>query len=298
MLRQGIIALLALGLFAHGHAGAQETPPPPAASFNSDLPPVSPAAPSKTVLALTAGFGEKLPLIERGVKWRVFSDQSDLFGNYALVAESDDAKLFLTLDPGGYIVHVTYGLTSTTRHIILGNTALAERINLEVGALRLTGMVGDVEISQNELEFEVSRLEENGEQIVADNIQPQQIVRLEAGTYQITSIYGKANARVVSEVVVQPGKLIEATVHHKAGRVNLKLGEDAPTGDIVWSILTPGGDTVSEDTLGSSVVLAAGDYTALARVDGKNFQKDFSIVAGEEQDIIVDAQTPSRGGEE
>jgi hypothetical protein len=256
-----------------------------------DLPPVSSAAASKTVLALTAASSETAPVIEKGLRWRVFSDQADLYGNHALVSESDDGKVFLTLDPGGYIVHVAYGLASATRHIILGNTATAERLTLDAGALQLNGMVGDVEIASNELEFEIRRIVEGGEQLVAEHILPQQIVRINTGAYQITSIYGKANARIVSEITVQPGKLSIATVHHKAGRVQLKLMSNGTALEgASWSILTPGGDAVSEDQSSPEAILTAGEYIAVARLNGKIFQQNFTISSGEEKQALVNAE--------
>ncbi len=110
-----------------------------------------------------------------------------------------------------------------------------------------------------------------------------QIVRLNAGLYQITSTYGKANAKVQSEVRVEPGKLTDAAVLHKAGRVDLRLLGTSGTevSDATWSILTPGGDIIVE-TLAelSGVVLAEGDYTAVARYEGKIYQKEFEVVAG------------------
>ena len=38
------------------------------------------------------------------------------------------------------------------------------------------------------------------------------------------------------------------------------------------------------------VVLAAGDYTALAKHDGKTYQTNFSVVAGSDRDVEVLAQ--------
>lgn len=251
------------------------------------LAPFSPGSETKTVLSLSALFAEGGPEITSGLHWRVFADQPDLNGNHALVFETNDPKALVTLDPGGYIVHVAYGIAADTRHIVLGTEAVSEEIVLNAGALRFTGTSGKQPIPANDLSFDIHRTDATGEQLVS-HAKAGQIVRLKAGLYQITSTYGKANAKVQSEVRVEPGKLTDAAVLHKAGRVDLRLlassGTEVP--DATWSILTPGGDIIVETLEDlSGVILAEGDYTAVARYEGNIYQKDFEVVAGREAHI-------------
>ena len=256
---------------------APEAPP-----RSQTLAPFSPGSQTKTVLSLSALFAEGGPEIESGLHWRIFADQPDYNGNHALVFETNDAKAFVTLDPGGYIVHVAYGIAADTRHVVLGTEAVSEEIVLNAGALRFTGTSGKQQLPADALSFDIHRTDATGEQLVSQ-AKAGQIVRLNAGLYQITSTYGKANAKVQSEVRVEPGKLTDAAVLHKAGRVDLRLLGTSGTevSDATWSILTPGGDIIVE-TLAelSGVVLAEGDYTAVARYEGKIYQKEFEVVAG------------------
>lgn len=254
----------------------------PDARRNQTLSPVSPGSLTKTVLSLQALYFENSAPIASGLRWRVFSDQPDLNGNHALVTEATEAKPFVTLDPGGYIVHVAYGLAAATRHVVLGTQSVSEEIVLNAGALRFSGAVGDKAIPLGDLSFEIHR-EENGHEELVGEVKAGQILRLKSGSYQVTSTYGTVNAKVVSEVRVEPGKLTEASVLHKAGRVDLRLvaPNGAEIGDATWSLLTPGGDVVAETlTELKDVILNEGDYVAIARQNGTIFSQEFKVQSG------------------
>lgn len=246
--------------------------------------PIAPAARTKTVLSLTALPTEGGRSIGTGLRWRVFADQPDIAGNYPLVEDTTEPQPLLTLDPGGYIVHVSYGLATATRHVQLGLTAQNTPFVLECGALRFTGVIGKAKIPASEdLTFDIHKVDGGIEVPIATGIRAGQVVRIPAGAYQITSTYGSTNARVISEVRVQAGKLIDASVHHRAGRVQLRLtenGRPARSDDTHWNVLTPGGDTVAELSGAPELVLAEGDYVAVARRDGRTYQRPFSVKSG------------------
>lgn len=251
---------------------------------------VSPAAQTKTVLA-TAALFTKGKVIPNGLHWRVFSDQSDLNGNFPLVAESRDAQPLFTIDPGGYVVHVTYGLAAATEHVVLGSAAESIDINLDAGALRLTGEVNDKIINQQNLVFQILKNEGGVEHSVLDEARPGQIIRLAAGSYQIASTYGNANSRIQIDLNVEAGKITDATINHKAATVRLKLTKaktDVALSDTAWSILTPGGDPVTT-SVGAvpELILAEGDYVAVAQHSGQSVQREFTVRTGETLDIAL-----------
>jgi hypothetical protein len=165
---------------------------------------------------------------------------------------------------------------------------------LNAGALRFSGAVGDIAIPAGDLSFEIHQADSDNQEPVGQ-VKAGQILRLKSGSYQITSTYGHNNAKINSEVRVEPGKLTEASVLHKAGKVDLRLV--APNGaeinDAVWSLLTPGGDAVSESlTELKDVILAEGDYVAIARHNGTLFTQEFKVQSG--RAIAVDVAAVKR----
>ena len=96
---------------------------------------------------------------------------------------------------------------------------------------------------------------------------------------------------VRADIRVDAGKLTEATVYQKAARLTLKLVEvhgGEAIANTEWSVMTPDGDSVVE-SVGAfpSVVLAAGQYKAIAQHDGKSYQTDFIVEPGIDRDVEV-----------
>ncbi|GLK67943.1 hypothetical protein [Hansschlegelia plantiphila] len=249
----------------------------------------------KQPLALTATFGENDAKVPGGVKWRVFTDQPDANGEHLLVAESNDAAPRFELDPGNYIVHAVYGLVSAAKFVTISpTTPSAQKLVLNAGGLRLSGFVGEHTPPDRDISFTLSRDEGGVMHAVAEKVKPGVLLRLPAGSYHVVSNYGDANATVEVDLQVAAGKLTNAQVHHKAAPVTLRL-VDRPggpeLGDTSWTILTPGGDVI-RDSIGAlpKIVLAEGDYTAIARHDGRMFQRNFAVKTGVEEAVEVEAR--------
>src|SRR5438445_690330 len=87
------------------------------------------------------------------------------------------------------------------------------------------------------------------------------------------------------------GKLPEATVEHRAAEMTMKLVRE-PGGEAIadtsWSLLNESGDPIKE-AVGAfaSMVLAEGQYTIIAKNRDRIYQKDFTVVAGQNQEIEV-----------
>ena len=62
-----------------------------------------------------------------------------------------------------------------------------------------------------------------------------------------------------------------------------------------WSVLTPGGDSIKE-FIGAfpSIVLADGEYVAVARHDGKTYQANFKVDAGRDREVEVLARAENQ----
>ena len=127
--------------------------------------------------------------------------------------------------------------------------------------------------------------------VVVSDVPPGEILRLAEATYHVVSRYGDVNASTRGDVEVKAGKLIDVTLFQRAARVTLKLvGE--PGGEAIadtrWSVITPGGDIVTE-AVGAfpSFVLASGEYTVVARHDERTYQRGFHVETGRDSEVEV-----------
>jgi hypothetical protein len=171
---------------------------------------------------------------------------------------------------------------------------LHEVFDLPAGGLRLEGKVGDTRIPAGQISFDVfrgSQFEPGDRRPIAEHVMTGGVVIVPEGTYHIVSNYGDANSVVRSDIRVQAGKLTDITVNHRAAAITLKLVADKggeALANTAWSVLTPGGDVIKE-SIGAfpRVILAEGEYRAIARNEGKVFEREFKVVAGVDGDVEV-----------
>jgi len=279
-----------------------------------------PAAPGQPAAAPAQGnpvkfwasLGADPKPVESGLVWRVFQERIEGDGERALVAQSDSAAPVLTLPNGDYVVHVSYGLASAIKRLtVLGQTA-DQRLTLNAGALRFSGLLGDAPIPPARLRIDVFVPERAGQQarLVAADVRAETAIRLPEGAYQVISTYLESNTTgsspapgakpsdtnsvVNGEVRVTAGKLTEVTLRHHAATLTLKL-VNQPGGEALantsFSVLTPGGDVIRE-LIGAfpQVLLAEGEYAVIARRDGKTYQGTFNVQSTLDRDVEVVAK--------
>lgn len=294
-----ICALLLASLPGLQRAEAQVLPPMrPVQEQVAPLPVVpSTPAPAPTAngtapLTVEAQFAGSNSTIRSGLVWRVLADTAD-GSPPRIVARSNDASPVFTLEPGAYLLHAAYGFASGTKRISLGPQGARDRISISAGGLTLAGSIGDSPIAAPQLNFSVFvPLQGNSEgRLVVSNAKAGELIRLPEGTYHVVSTYGDSNAIQRADVVVESGKVTDATLHHRAARVTLKLVA-APGGEAfagtAFSVLTPGGDVIRE-AIGAfpQVILAEGDYVLIARQEGQIHSRDFKVESGLDRDIEV-----------
>jgi hypothetical protein len=249
----------------------------------------------KVALSLSARFGAQAPPIRGGLVWRVFAAKPDADGKFRLVKQEKAASPLMVLPAGAYIVHVDFGLATAVRPVTLRGPTVREVFDLPAGALRMQGQVGDVKIPAGQISFDVfkgSQFEADGDpRPIAQNVVTGQLVVVPEGVYHIVSHYGDANSVVRSDIRVQAGKLTDITINHRAAAITLKLvtqkGGEA-LANTAWSVLTPGGDVIKE-SIGAfpRVILATGEYRAIARNEGNIYHHDFKVTAGVDGDVEV-----------
>src|ERR1700722_9895369 len=246
--------------------------------------PLGAAAPGQAVLALTARYGKDLPVINNGLVWRVFSDRPDESGTFKLIREDHGATPNIVLPPGNYVVHVALGLVSAVRPVTLKAETDRESFLLPAGGLRIEGHVGTSRIPQNQISFAIykgSQFEVGERASLVPNVAAGDVALLPEGTYYIVSNYGDANSVVRSDIRVQAGKLTDVTITHRAAVITLKLVSDKggeALANTAWSVITPGGDVIKE-SIGAfpRVILAEGEYRAIAKNEGKVYERPFNV---------------------
>jgi hypothetical protein len=277
------------GLVAPGEAPLLLAPPGVAPVQAAPMVPAGHVA-----LQLSARFGKEAPPITSGLVWRIYSAKAEADGSFRMLREEKSASPTLVLPAGNYVVYVGFGLANAVKPVRLASETVREVFELPAGGLRMEGKVGDARIPAGQISFDVykgSQFEPGDRRPIAERVLTGDTVIVPEGTYYIVSNYGDANSTVRSDIRVQAGKLTDVTVTHRAAVVTLKLVEargGEALANTAWSVLTPGGDVIKE-SIGAfpRVVLAEGEYRAIARNEGKVFEREFKVTPGVDGDIEV-----------
>jgi len=302
--------LLAAAVLLAGGASA-ETPALKGAHSPKTVPaPVErPEAPT-AVLRLSAVLtpADSSP-VRGGVVWRIFEETPGADGARKLVAETRDATPAQALPDGVYIVHAAFGLAGATRRVVIEGGNVSERLALNAGALKLVDMLGDTPIPTQRLSISIYVPERGNSEakLVLANARAGEVLCLPEGAYHIVSTLldttqgsqgdnNATNSVVTADLRVAAGKLIEATLRHRAATMTLKL-VNQPGGEALantsFSVLTPGGDVIRE-LIGAfpSLVLAEGEYVAIARHDGKTYQETFRVQSTQDREVEIATSAP------
>ncbi|WP_317993378.1 carboxypeptidase regulatory-like domain-containing protein [Bartonella gliris] len=249
---------------------------------------------SQTQLILHAQLTKSSENIMKGLVWRIYAPILGGDNKLPLIATFEGGSAHFDLDPGSYLVHVSFGHASAVQRVNLENgQRLIKNFNLDAGGVIFNATLLNGTINEKELRFTIyENAEENDETgVVLSNVKPRSIVRLKAGHYHVASQYGSINAMVRSDIQVDAGKITEVSLEHQAAQIVLKLvrqeGGEA-LADTSWSITNDSGDIIYE-TVGAyvSLVLAEGDYIAIAKNKDQIYQKLFSVVSGHDEDVSV-----------
>jgi hypothetical protein len=295
-----IAALSASAWLFAAAASAQDAAPQPVLP---DLPDLSSYAPATSALPLAMpGPGEitlaaqltpKGAQITRGLVWRVFGPQPGPDGKLPLIASAQGGSNMFQLAPGSYLVHASFGRAGATKRITVGREGKQENIVLDAGGLKLNAMLpGGKRIAAAQLKFSIYEAKTNaktGGALIIPNVNPNTVVRLNSGTYQVVSTYGTDNAVIRSDLRVEAGKLTEAMIEHHAAELTMKLVRE-PGGEAIadtsWSVVTASGDTV-RDIVGAyaPMVLAEGEYTVIAKNRDKLYQRELKVESGHNEEV-------------
>jgi hypothetical protein len=304
------LALLAAVIAPAGAGAAPPAPPHHSGAGPAEHRPETEAAtePAAPLYAahLTATLGpQDLQPVRSGMVWRVFEEYAQPDGSHKLVAQSEEAAPTLRLADGAYIVHAAYGLAGATRRMVIDGRNVSEKIVLNAGALKLVDMLGETKIPAQRLSISIYVPERGNSEakLVLANARADEVICLPEGSYHIVSTLldtsqgaqganNATNSVVTTDLKVPAGKLIEATLRHRAATITLKLVK-APGGEALantsFSVLTPGGDVIRE-LIGAfpALVLAEGEYVAIARHEGKTYQNVFRVHSTRDADVEIE----------
>ncbi|OLY47203.1 hypothetical protein [Bartonella apis] len=248
----------------------------------------------KAELTLNARLTDKGSDISRGLIWRIYEPIYGVDNKLPLVTSAEGGSAHFSLDPGSYIVHVSFGHASVMRRItVRAEQKLSETLVLDAGGLKLNATMPEGKINPQYLRFSIysDDSENDDTALILSDVKAGEVIRLKTGTYHIVSNYGSANAISRSDIRVDAGKITEATMQHHAALITLKLvrqqGGEA-LADTSWSITNDSGDIIRE-TVGAyaTLVLAEGDYIAIAKNKDQIYQKEFSVTSGRDEDVDV-----------
>jgi hypothetical protein len=246
--------------------------------------------------------------VREGLQWRIFEEVPGTDANHKLVAQSTDATPNLSLPNGNFVVHAAMGLAGATKRIAVNGTLLNETLVLNAGGLRIAGQLGDTPINPAKLSISIYVPERGNPEakLVVANAKSGDTIGLPEGNYHIVSTLVDAaangsasttNSVISADLKVQAGKLIDATLRHRAATLTLKLvnslGGEA-LANTAFTILTPGGDVIRE-MIGAfpSATLAEGEYVVIARHDSKTYQTTFKVESGVDKDVeVIAKETP------
>ncbi len=143
-----------------------------------------------------------------------------------LVADVQGGTTQVELTPGRYFLHAMFGWAGATTELMVTPDHTSQTIVLNAGGLRLRALIGDDQpLPAGQVHFEVYGTDPAaGERVlITDTAGPDEILRLNAGRYNVVSYYGDINAVVRADIDVEAGQLTELALYHEAAQVTLKL---------------------------------------------------------------------------
>lgn len=243
-------------------------------------------------VSLEARVGTKTEPLKTGVIWRVYRAVNGKSGEVLVgVAEAQGGPARFDLPSGSYYLHASYGrAVRTERLIVEGDTHRA--VVLGAGALMLDATAGGQAIAPDLLRFDIyehRRRDDGKRRIVAFNVRPSEVTRLNAGTYHVLSRYGRLRTEVRADLVVRSGETTRAVMQHRGAEVRLKLASapgGIPIANTAWSIFSEQGEKLYESARNAPrIVLPEGGYEAVARNGETTLKRSFAVRPGTPVDL-------------
>jgi hypothetical protein len=234
-------------------------------------------------IALAARLTTTSAFVARDVAWIVRN------GSGEVLLDATANELQSPLPPGDYVIEAQYGAVSLRETVQLTEgKSVAVNFVLNAGGLRVLPEVKGLSSGDFESQVRVYALSgpQRGKLVALSDI-PGEMLKLVAGTYRVESRFGKGNTVAVTDVRIRPGKMSAIELTHAAGIA--RLGFSGKANVLVhWTVrAADGSDVVTFEGGEERLALKPGDYVAEALVNGETRSATFTIVAGEERQILL-----------
>ena len=252
-------------------------------------------------LELVARLAPDSPVLDANIKWEIYNFSKSSNSNRTQVLASEVARPKLPLAPGKYIVRAVFGVSSTARVITISPAQITDATfilntgGIRVKPLLIAGEPPAGQMPRQWIYLSPSPGSTSSPQLIATADDPDEIHQLNAGTYELISKFGSANAIVKTNVTISPGLLTEVEISHKAGIVQFKLFDKWRGGkelkDVNWKLFDDEGNEIAKNFASSTgEIIAPGRYKVTALYNGTTYTKMFNIRPGRKKLIQVVAK--------
>jgi len=245
----------------------------------------------KQGIALKAQISASLKTIERKVQWSVYKIDDAAKNKWRKVAEKNAPTASFDLKQGDYVVRSGFGHANAAIMVSVEPGKIADAtVIFNAGGLRIRPSLAFLDIPKDKsTTLSLIRLGTPKDNEVVTDIVAEKIIRLNAGTYELTSQFGSVNAITKTQIIIKPGLLTDVEINHKAALVNFKLAAKAGGEAIApasWHLLSKTGALLKKtSTLSPSHILAPGDYKITAIRGSKSYTSTFSLNIGETKSV-------------
>jgi len=252
-------------------------------------------------LELAAKLASNSPPLTTNIRWEIYNFIKSSDGNRAQIVTSDVAQPVLPLAPAKYIVRAVFGVSSTAKVIKISPEQMTDAtFILNTGGIRvkpilIAGKPPAGKLPRQWIYLASPPQNQAPPQLVATADDPDEIHQLTAGTYELISKFGTANAIVKTNVTISPGLLTDVEVSHKAGIVKFKLFKKWRGGEELkgasWKLFDDEGNEIADNlTASSGEIIAPGRYKVAAQYDGNTYTRIFRIKPGRKKLVQVIAR--------
>ena len=250
----------------------------------------------KQGIALKAQISASLKTIERKVHWSVYKIDDAAKNKWRKVAEKNAPTASFDLKQGDYVVRSGFGHANAAIMVSVEPGKIADAtVIFNAGGLRIRPSLAFLDIPKDKTTtLSLIKLGTPEDKQVVTDIAAEKIIRLNAGTYELTSQFGSVNAITKTQIIIKPGLLTDVEINHKAALVSFKLAAKAGGEAIApasWRLLSKDGALLKKtSTLSPSHILAPGDYKITAIRGSKSYTSTFSLNIGETKSVELLAQ--------